>query len=97
MISPPISTFMIKQHKRKTSPLNKTRASTLGGCEGTQPALLAPGLCFLINTESTVRRALLEENPLYNHFNHERHLNDQETFKLQRNAALAEWQQLGAA
>jgi putative transposase len=33
---------------------------------------------------------------LHNHFNHERHLNNRETFKLQRNAALAEWQKLGA-
>jgi putative transposase len=33
---------------------------------------------------------------LHNHFNHERHLNNRETFKLQRNAALAEWQQLSA-
>ncbi|TNE35047.1 MAG: IS6 family transposase, partial [Alphaproteobacteria bacterium] len=32
----------------------------------------------------------------HNHFNHERHLNNRETFKLQRNAALVEWQQLGA-
>jgi|TARA_R110000787_G_scaffold273666_2_gene381452 putative transposase len=28
----------------------------------------------------------------HNHFNHERRLNNRETFKLQRNAALAEWQ-----
>ncbi|MCC3305087.1 IS6 family transposase [Sneathiella sp. HT1-7] len=34
---------------------------------------------------------------IHNHFNHERHLNNRETFKLQRNAALAEWQQLCAA
>ncbi|WP_373087364.1 IS6 family transposase [Sneathiella sp.] len=34
---------------------------------------------------------------VHNHFNHERHLNNRETFKLQRNAALAEWQQLSAA
>nr|WP_293951435.1 DDE-type integrase/transposase/recombinase [Sneathiella sp.] len=33
----------------------------------------------------------------HNHFNHERHLNNRETFKLQRNAALAEWQQLSVA
>ena len=32
-----------------------------------------------------------------NHFNHERHLIDRETFKLHRNDALAEWQQLCAA
>jgi len=34
---------------------------------------------------------------VYNHFNQERHLTDRETFKHQRNAALAEWQQLCAA
>ncbi len=33
----------------------------------------------------------------HNHFNLERHLTNRETFKLQRNAALAEWQQLRAA
>ena len=32
----------------------------------------------------------------HNHFNHERHLNNRETFKLRRNAALAEWRQLSA-
>ncbi|PHQ72077.1 MAG: hypothetical protein COB93_01525 [Sneathiella sp.] len=34
---------------------------------------------------------------VHNHFNHERHLKNGEAFKLQRNAALAEWQQLSAA
>jgi len=34
---------------------------------------------------------------VHNHFNLERHLNNRETFKLQRNAALAEWQQLSVA
>ena len=33
----------------------------------------------------------------HNHFNHERHLNNRETFRLQRNVVLAEWQQLSAA
>jgi putative transposase len=33
----------------------------------------------------------------HNHFNHERHLTSREEFKLQRNAALAQWQQLSAA
>ncbi len=32
-----------------------------------------------------------------NHFNKERHIIDRKLFKLQRNAALAEWQQLCAA
>ena len=34
---------------------------------------------------------------VFNHFNKERHLTNSELFKLQRNAALAEWQQLCAA
>jgi putative transposase len=34
---------------------------------------------------------------VHNHFNHERHLYNRETFKLQRDAALAEWQRLCAA
>ncbi|WP_339716551.1 IS6 family transposase [uncultured Sneathiella sp.] len=34
---------------------------------------------------------------VHNHFNHERHLASREEFKLQRNAALVEWQQLSAA
>jgi putative transposase len=33
---------------------------------------------------------------LHNHFNHERHLYDRETFKLLRAAALAQWRQLAA-
>ncbi len=34
---------------------------------------------------------------VYNHFNNKRHLTSREEFKLQRNAALAEWQQLSVA
>ena len=34
---------------------------------------------------------------LYNHFNQERHLYSRANFKLNRNAALAEWRELGAA
>ena len=34
---------------------------------------------------------------VHNHFNHERHLNNREAFKLQRDSALAEWQRLCAA
>ena len=33
---------------------------------------------------------------IHNHFNHQRHLNRRETFKLNRYAALAEWRQLAA-
>ena len=34
---------------------------------------------------------------IYNHFNKERHLNSRDTFKVQRETALVEWQQLCAA
>jgi len=34
---------------------------------------------------------------VHNHFNHQRHLNNRDNFKLQRNVALAEWQHLCAA
>ena len=34
---------------------------------------------------------------VFNHFNKERHINSRKIFRLQRNAALAEWQQLSAA
>ncbi len=33
---------------------------------------------------------------IYNHFNHERHLNRRDIFKQARTAALAEWCQLAA-
>ena len=33
---------------------------------------------------------------IYNHFNHQRHLNRRDTFKQARAAALAEWHQLAA-
>jgi len=34
---------------------------------------------------------------VHNHFKHERHLTNRESYKLQRNAALVEWKQLSAA
>ncbi len=34
---------------------------------------------------------------VHNHFNTERHLNSRTTFKVQRDVALAEWRQIGAA
>ena len=37
------------------------------------------------------------QSSVHNHFNHDRHLNSRETFKLQRSAALTEWRQLSAA
>ena len=33
---------------------------------------------------------------IFNHFNHDRHLNARETYKRNRSAALAEWCQLAA-
>ena len=34
---------------------------------------------------------------VFNHFNKERHLNSRDTYEVQRQAALIEWQQLCAA
>jgi putative transposase len=33
---------------------------------------------------------------IYNHFNHDRHLNRRDIFKQNRSAALVEWRQLAA-
>ena len=33
---------------------------------------------------------------IYNHFNYQRHLNSRDTFKQDRDTALAEWRQLAA-
>mgnify|MGYP002478479110 CR=1 FL=1 len=45
----------------------------------------------------TLQKFVSIHSSFYNHFNHERHLTSRKTFKLQRNAALAEWQQLSVA
>ena len=45
----------------------------------------------------SLQKFVLIHSSVYNHFNHERHLNNRGTFKLHRHAALAKWQHLFAA
>ena len=45
----------------------------------------------------TLQKFVSIHSSFYNHFNHERHLTSRKTFKLQRQTALSEWQQLAAA
>jgi len=42
----------------------------------------------------SLQKFVLIHASIHNHFNHERHLNNRETFKLQRTAALTEWRKL---
>ena len=45
---------------------------------------------------ASAQRFLAVHATVYNHFNHERHLNRRNIFKQARAAALAEWRQLAA-
>ena len=45
----------------------------------------------------SLRKFVSIHSSFHNHFNHERHLTSREEFKLQRNAALVKWLQLGTA
>ncbi|WP_288900304.1 IS6 family transposase [uncultured Sneathiella sp.] len=45
----------------------------------------------------TLQKFVSIHSSVHNHVNQERHLTNQETYKLQRNAALVEWKQLSAA
>ncbi len=47
-------------------------------------------------TQNSLQKFASVHASLHNHFASERHLVDRQTFKLQRSAALAEWQSLGA-
>ena len=44
----------------------------------------------------TLQKFTAAHSSIYNHFNHERHLNRRDIFKRHRAAALAEWCQLAA-
>ena len=44
--------------------------------------------------ERSLQKFVSIHSSVQNHFNHERHLNSRDNFKLQRNAALVEWRQL---
>ena len=47
--------------------------------------------------QRSLQKFVFIQSSVHNHFNHERHLTSRETFKLQRNVALAEWRQLSVA
>ena len=44
----------------------------------------------------TLQKFAFAHASIHNHFNHDRHLTNRETFKSARSAALAEWRQLAA-
>jgi putative transposase len=44
----------------------------------------------------TLQKFAAAHASIYNHFNHDRHLNSRDIFKRNRSAALAEWRQLVA-
>ena len=44
----------------------------------------------------TLQKVTAAHSSIYNHFNHERHLNRRDIFKQHRAAALAEWRQRAA-
>jgi putative transposase len=48
-------------------------------------------------TMRSLQKFVLIHASVFNHFNKERHLNSRDTYKVQRQAALVEWQQLCAA
>jgi hypothetical protein len=43
--------------------------------------------------ERSLQKFVAIHSSIFNHFNHQRHLNIRENFKLQRNAVLAKWHQ----
>ena len=44
----------------------------------------------------TLQKFAVAHASIYNHFNHDRHLNSRDIFKRNRSAALAEWRHLVA-
>ncbi len=44
----------------------------------------------------TLQKFAAAHASIYNHFNHDRHINPRNIFKQNRSAALAEWRQLAA-
>ena len=45
----------------------------------------------LFKTAATLQRFVSYHSQIYNHFNHERHLENRKTYKQKRTAALTEW------
>jgi hypothetical protein len=48
-------------------------------------------------TPATLQKFISYHSQIYNHFNHERHLETRQTYKQKRSAALVEWYQLFVA
>ena len=51
----------------------------------------------LFKTAATLQRFVSYHSQIYNHFNHERHLQNRQTYKQKRSAALIEWFQICAS
>ena len=48
-------------------------------------------------TAATLQKFVSYHSQIYNHFNHERHLETRQTYKQKRSAALIEWFQICAS
>ena len=51
----------------------------------------------LFKTAATLQRFVSYHSQIYNHFNHERHLQNRQTYKQKRTTALTEWFQICAS
>ncbi|MDB9851119.1 DDE-type integrase/transposase/recombinase, partial [Amylibacter sp.] len=51
----------------------------------------------LFKTAATLQRFVSYHSQIYNHFNHERHLQNRQTYKQKRTTALKEWYQICAS
>ena len=51
----------------------------------------------LFKTAATLQRFVSYQSQIYNHFNHERHLQNRQTYKQKRTTALTEWFQICAS
>ena len=61
-----------------------------------QPFRRREGAMARFRDIKTLQKFTAAHSSIYNHFNHERHLNRRDIFKRHRAAALAEWRQLAA-
>ncbi len=61
-----------------------------------QPFRRREGAMARFRDTKTLQKFASVHASIYNHFNHQRHLNRRDTFKQARATALAEWRQLAA-
>ncbi len=61
-----------------------------------QPFRRREGAMAKFRDIKTLQKFASAHASIYNHFNHDRHLNRRDIFKQNRSAALAEWRQLAA-